>query len=458
MLRILTTCLLLCLAWPVSARLSAPQVPLREPAGVRDLADIRRSGVLKVLINQSLNSAGEIKGQVVGVEYQRLRALEQQLNRDLAHSRNVRIQLIPKAKGQLLEALRQGEGDVAVPGELFAAGSGRGLSQTLALRTDVPLVVVARKGNRVYSRLEDLSGRTLSLASGSAVSGSLEPLNQRLGDSHRALLAEQYVDESLAVEDVLEMINAGFYLLSAVELPIAQRWARIYPNLRVDSHMVLGRGNQHWYVRRGAVNLLARLDRFIKHYESTDDRDVNLQRAYRRAYRLHNILGRVELQRLSRVRPVLERYAREYKLDWSLLAAIAYKESTLNPNARGAGGALGLMQVSPATARSMGISNATGLDANVLAAAKYLSHIRSRYFSSPRIPERERLGFMLAAYNMGPQRVEALRAEARRRGLDANRWFFQVERVALDQIGLGVASYVSAVNKYALVYQHQLAR
>jgi len=82
-------CLLLVLS-PVmaSARVAGPEA-WQSTDTVRDLAEIRRSGVLRVLVNQSRNSSGEVKGEAIGVEYARLRAFEQHLNRDAASGRSV---------------------------------------------------------------------------------------------------------------------------------------------------------------------------------------------------------------------------------------------------------------------------------------------------------------------------------------------------------------------------------
>ena len=145
---------------------------------------------------------------------------------------------------------------------------------------------------------------------------------------------------------------------------------------------------------------------------------------------------------------MLQRQATQQGFDWLMLAAVAYKESTLNPAARGSGGATGLMQVTPAAGRSVGVGNIATLENNVLAGAKYLAAIRRNFFNSPQLNERERMAFVLAGYNMGPQRVQSMRAEARRRGLNPNQWFFQVERIAMEQIGMGGVSYVNSVNKY----------
>jgi membrane-bound lytic murein transglycosylase MltF len=73
-------CLLLALMPTMAtARVAGPEA-WQANDKVRDLAEIRRSGVLRVLVNQSRNSSGEVKGEAIGVEYARLRAFEQYLN------------------------------------------------------------------------------------------------------------------------------------------------------------------------------------------------------------------------------------------------------------------------------------------------------------------------------------------------------------------------------------------
>ncbi|MDP3815381.1 transglycosylase SLT domain-containing protein [Pseudomonas sp.] len=450
--------LLLCwllLPWAADARVAGPGQ--RAPAGaVRDLASIRGSGELRVLVNQSRNSSGMVRGQSIGVEYQRLRAFEQYLNRTGKDGKTLKLKLIPKAKDQLLAALQRGEGDLVAPGELLNKPPGGNLRASAALRSDVPLIIVARQGDRRYRSLEQMSGRSLALPAGSVAGEALRKINQRLIAGKRSPIVIEWVDPSLAVEDVLEMVQAGIFSMTAVELPIAQRWAKVMPRLRLEPQLVLAKdGDMRWYLHRDATMLGASIDRFLKGYHEPADQDAAFQRVYRRLYKVHYPLGRAERRRLEQVRPVLQRYAAQHDFDWLALAAVAFKESTLNPRARGAGGATGLMQITPAAARSVGVGNIGVLNNNVQAAAKYLAMIRRNFFNSPQLNERERLAFVLAAYNMGPQRVQSLRAEARRRGLNPNQWFFQVERVAMEQLGMGVVSYVNSVNKYYLAYERE---
>lgn len=454
MLRILLIVLFL-LPTPALARLAEPGPEWPPAAGQHDLAQIRESGVLRVLINQSRHSSGQVREAVIGTELQRLRAFEHFLN-DRPGAAPIRIQLVPLPKDHLLDALREGKGDLVAPGEVLPGRPGKQVSASVPIARKVPLVVVARQGNRRYAGPEQLSERVFALPAGSAAIPGLEALNQRLRERGLDPVEFETLDPSLAVEDVLELVHSGVLPLTVVEQPIAQRWRAVYSRLRVDTHLPLASdGNIAWYVHRDAPNLLASVDRFLRQYKAPVQADTELIRQYRHSYRIQNPLGSIERGRLQRVRLTLQQQAKAQELDWILLAAIGFKESTLNPQARGAGGASGLMQITPASARAVGVSNPAGLENNVLAASRYLARLRARHFASPRLAERERRAFMLAAYNMGPQRVQSMRAEARRRGLDPDRWFFSVERIALEQMGLRGGGYVNAVNKYYLIYRRE---
>ena len=437
------------------ARLPGPQqhVPVNS---ARDLQQIRSTKVLRVLVNQSRNSSGEIKGEPVGIEYYRLRGLEHYLNARAGDGQQISLKIIPRAKEQLLGALQRGEGDLAAPGELLDPALTGGVNSSAPVLDQVPLLLVGRKGERSYTRAEQLSGRTVALTSASAAGAVIQQLNQQLALRKRAPIKIEWVDATLAVEDVLEMVQAGIYPLTMVERPIAQRWARVMPNLRLDTRVQLGQAQaMRWYVRRDATMLLATVDRFLQGYHAPENQDAAFERIYRRQYRVHNPLAGKDRQRLNSLRPVLQKHAEAQQIDWLNLAALAFKESTLNPAARGSGGAHGLMQITPSAAQRVGVSDTGSVDGNVQASARYLALIRRKFFASPQINERERMAFVLAAYNLGPERVQAMRAEARKRGLNGNQWFFQTERIAMEQVGMGPVNFVNSVNKYFLAFNRE---
>ena len=445
---------LLLLSLPAVARVADKPVASQPP---RDLAQIRDSGELRVLVNQSRNTYWSVRGQPVGSENRRLEALLAYLNQPRGGAtRPVTLKIIPLPKTQLLAAMQRGEGDLLVAGEVLEMPGAGQLIASQPLMQQVPLVFVTRKGQRLYQRLEQLAGRMVVLPSGSAAAPSILLLNQRLRDLKLAPLMIKWADPSLAVEDVLEMVAGGIYRLTVVELPIAERWAKVLPRLRIERKLELNRKAElNWLLPRNTPVLLASVNFFLRNYQSAGSADKVFQRAYSNRYRLHNLLSAASQRRLEKVRPVLQKYAGEQGFDWLLLAAVAYKESGLNPAAQGQNGATGLMQVTPVAGRAVGMSNIRTLENNVQAAAKYLARIRRKFFSNPQIAERERMAFILAGYNLGPQRVQSLRAEARRQGLDANRWFFQVERVAVEKFGLHTVSYVNSLNKYYQAFVDQ---
>lgn len=96
-----------------------------------------------------------------------------------------------------------------------------------------------------------------------------------------------------------------------------------------------------------------------------------------------------------------------YNLDWRMLAAQAYIESSFDSVALGQSGDLGLMQVLPGTWRewapTVGASDPFDSYGNVLVAAAYLNYLRDMFsqrgHSDPK--------WMLVAYNWGPDKLLA---------------------------------------------------
>ncbi|KQB55446.1 glycosylase [Pseudomonas endophytica] len=451
---LIALCLLL-MPLPAMARLAGP-LQVGQPSQARDLAQIRSSQVLRVLVNQSRNSSGAVQGQDIGVEYHRLRAFEQYLNARARDGHEITLKIIPKAKDQLLGALLRGEGDLMAPGELLDVKPSHAVSPSDPVVDRVPLLLVGVKGERRFTRFDQLSGRTVTLSAGSAAGESIDLINQKLALRKMPPIKVEWVDPSLAVEDVLEMVQAGIFHLTIVEKPIAERWATLMPKLRFDRQVLISEpAAMRWFVRRDAAMLHASIDGFLASYKAPSNQDKAFKQVYRGLYRVHNPLAKSDRQKLEKLRPVLQKHARQQGLDWLNLAALAFKESTLNPQAKGYGGATGLLQITPSAAQRVGVNNIKNVDNNVQAAAKYLALIRRKFFASPKLNERERMAFVLAAYNMGPERVQAMRAEAKRRGLNPNQWFFQVERIAMEQVGMNAVSYVNSVNKYYLAFDRE---
>ncbi|WP_298768762.1 membrane-bound lytic murein transglycosylase MltF [uncultured Shewanella sp.] len=107
-------------------------------------------------------------------------------------------------------------------------------------------------------------------------------------------------------------------------------------------------------------------------------------------------------------------------LDWRKLAATAYQESHWKPNARSPTGVRGLMMLTLATAKQLGIKNRLDPTQSIEGGARYLKEILDRLPDS--IPDNQRMWFALASYNIGIGHLEDARKLAQTMGLDPSAW------------------------------------
>ena len=92
-----------------------------------------------------------------------------------------------------------------------------------------------------------------------------------------------------------------------------------------------------------------------------------------------------------------EEAAAKYNVDVKLLKAIAHAESNFNPNATSSSGAMGVMQLMPSTAKSLGITDAYNAYDNIMGGAKVIAEHLANYNGD--------ISLALAAYNAGSGNV-----------------------------------------------------
>jgi len=100
----------------------------------------------------------------------------------------------------------------------------------------------------------------------------------------------------------------------------------------------------------------------------------------------------------SALSPIFERAAASYELEPSLLRAVARKESAFQPCAVSRAGAMGLMQLMPETAATLGVENPFDPEQSIFGGARFLRFLLDRFQND--------LSLALSAYNAGPARVE----------------------------------------------------
>ena len=148
-----------------------------------------------------------------------------------------------------------------------------------------------------------------------------------------------------------------------------------------------------------------------------------------------------------------KKYGDQYSLDYLLMMAKGYQESRLNQSVRSRVGAIGIMQIMPATGKSLNVGDIRQVEPNVHGGVKYTRRLMDEYLGNEPLDDLNKGFFTLASYNAGPSRIRQLRREAARRDLDPNVWFGQVERIASERIGRETVSYVSNIYKYYIAYR-----
>lgn len=95
---------------------------------------------------------------------------------------------------------------------------------------------------------------------------------------------------------------------------------------------------------------------------------------------------------------MIDEAADRHGIDRNLAHTVAQMESRYNPRARSPVGAMGVMQLMPATARSLGVSDPFDPGQNIEGGVKYLAQLSNRYGGDPKL--------VMAAYNAGPGAVD----------------------------------------------------
>jgi membrane-bound lytic murein transglycosylase MltF len=171
---------------------------------------------------------------------------------------------------------------------------------------------------------------------------------------------------------------------------------------------------------------------------------------------LKNNTAGAELQRFNSMLVLFRKYGNKYGFDPLMLAAQGFQESGLKQDARSHVGAIGVMQLMPATGQEMRVGDIGVTEANIHAASKYMDPLMSKYFADAAFDEQQRALFAFAAYNAGPGRIAQMRKAAAADGLNPNVWFNNVELVVEKRVGMEPVQYVRNIYKYFVAYRLEL--
>jgi membrane-bound lytic murein transglycosylase MltF len=322
-------------------------------------------------------------------------------------------------------------------------------------RKDVNEIVVTGPGAPAVASVEDLAGQQVFVRKSSSYYESLLALNEHLKAAGKPPIAVQAAPETLEDDDLLEMVNAGLIKITVVDDYLANFWKRVFTKLTVhDAVAVQTGGTLAVAIRQNSPQLAAGLNAVIaKHGLGATFGNVIQKRYLQSTKYVRNASSEAERKKFLEVVELFKKYSERYDVDYLLLAAQGFQESGLDQSVTSPAGAVGVMQVMPTTAEELNVGDVRQLEPNIHAGVKYLRFIVEEYFKDEPMTRLDKELFGLASYNAGPRRIDQLRREAAKRGLDPNVWFGNVDQVVSERIGRETVTYVSNIYKYYVAYR-----
>ncbi|MCG8635785.1 MAG: membrane-bound lytic murein transglycosylase MltF [Desulfobacterales bacterium] len=369
---------------------------------------IQQSGKLRLITANAINTYYYYEGRPTGFEYDLASAFAKYMN--------VELDIVTPGWNNMFSYLDQEKGD------FIAAGLAITRERIEDADFSIPYMTIQQRiihHNLVFGpkNIDDMVFRTFHIRRGTSYSS-------RLAEIKKSGVDLKYIlHDNIPTEELIAMVHDRQIKFTIADSNIALLNKRYFPDIQIGIP-VQEKESLAWAVRKNDSEMLKEINRFLlyanekgilksiteKYYENTRDFD---------AYELKKFHKRIET-RLPRYKDVIVEESARYGFDWRLVAAVVYQESHFNPSARSFTNVRGLMQVTNATAKEMGISNRLNPKESIRAGIKYLDLMYQRFDHIE--DEYQRLLFALASYNVGYGHVKDALKIAEEKGYDTQSW------------------------------------
>ena len=398
------------------------------------------------------------KGRERGLSVELIRDFERWVNQKYAKQlgkRPVTVYVVAATRDKLLSDLGTGLADIAV-GNLTVTE--KRLKEVDFVAPDDRIVntevLATGPASPQIASLDDLAGKTVHARKTSSYYESLIALNERFQREGKPAVNIALVPDALEDEDMLEMLNTGLLQAMVVDDWVVKLWAQVLPKIQVHPDVVLREATKvGWAIRKDSPQLTAALNEFYGGWAKKAGVVPYRFKQYMKTIKTLNNPAGEDYKRFQATIAIFEKYAKEYQFDPVMLAAQGYQESTLDQNKKSPVGAIGVMQLMPATGQSLKVGDITVTEANIHGGTKYMDQLMTQYFKDAKFDEQNRTLFAFASYNAGPGNISKMRKEAEKRGLDPDIWFNNVEVVTAERIGIETTTYVRNIFKYYVSYK-----
>jgi membrane-bound lytic murein transglycosylase F len=399
----------------------------------RDLEDIKKDGILRAMVVYSSTSYFLYKGKPMGFEYELLQLLAEDLGLKLEI-------VVSKDLDAQFEVLNRGEVDLIAHGMTVTNQRKWEVDFTEHLFLTRQVLVQKKPDNYLnisWKKLEqslihdplELINDTVSIRRNSAYYERIMSLSNEIGGT----IVIDTLDSSLSTGEIMDKVAAGKIKYTIADENLAKINASNHPILDISVPISFSQ-RIAWVTRKKAANFKNVINEWILSKRKTTEYNViynkyfKNKRSFKR--RIKSDYYSLKNNQISEYDEIIKSYAGELGWDWRLLASQVYQESKFDPQANSWAGAMGLMQLMPSTAKSLGIQDLSDPKQSIEAGTKYLRQLYQQFESVQDSVNRMKL--TLAAYNCGLGHVLDAQRLAEANDLDPKVWNDHVEEMLLD--------------------------
>jgi membrane-bound lytic murein transglycosylase MltF len=421
-----------------------------------DLDGMEKRRVIRVLTVYNKTLYFLDKDTQRGIVYDGMKMFEDELNKKLKTGNlKVHVVFFPVSRDKLLSGLNEGIGDIACANLTITEDRKKIVDFTDPTLRNVSEIVVTGPASPKIATLDDLSGQEVFVRKSSSYYESLTKLNQEFKKKGKKEVIFKLAPEELENEDLLEMLNAGLVKIVITDDHIGNFWKQVFPKIVVHNDVKVREGGDiAWAVRKNSPKFLTELNQFVKtHGKGTMIGNMTLKKYLQATKFVKDAGSDAERKKFFDLVSIFKKYSNQYHVDELLMIAQGYQESQLNQQVKSPVGAVGIMQIMPATGKDLKVGDITQVEPNIHGGVKYMRFMVDQYYKDEPMTELNKALFTFASYNAGPAKIQSLRKEAAKRGLDPNKWFNNVEQVVSEKVGRETVTYVSNIYKYYIAYK-----
>jgi membrane-bound lytic murein transglycosylase F len=397
------------------------------------LKDVLERGELRAITTYSGTTYFLYRGEPMGFEYELLQQFTDELGVDLT-------MVIAEDENELIPMLKKGEGDLIAYGYTILEERKKHINFSEPLYFSSQVLVQRKPQNwrrmrrhqinqQIITNPVQLIGDTISVKINSAYASRIKNLNEEIG-------GKIYIDTipgNMTTGKIIRKVAEGKLKYTVADQNIAQIYASAYPELNIDTKISLTQ-RIAWGLPKYSNELKDTLNDWIKSQKNTLDYNMVYNRYFKNT-RLHKRRVKSSFYslnegKISQYDNLIKKYADKHNWDWRLLASIIYQESKFKPTSESWVGAQGLMQIMPATAKDLGITDTTDPQQSVRGGTAYLDQIYDKFDNVE--DSIQRLKFTLASYNSGLGHIRDAQRLAAYKKLNRYQWDENVEKMILE--------------------------